>query len=137
MLLINIFEHVSFCNPQQTSTHISLLLLKLWHSYNILCFVFYKSLNKINISSVEVSIWSLSVSFRFWGHKWKGTHYSKISTILCILQHTLKHICYLHSIWNISHYVIHSKQDTFYYWYGNLNTPLYCIAQLTKETLVI
>ena len=76
------FVHVSLCNPQQTSIHIWLLKMKLWHSYIVPCFVLPSSLNKRNICCFKNSTVLVKFSSCFWEHTPKGTHYSMISTIL-------------------------------------------------------
>ena len=50
----------------------------------------------------------------------------------CITQHTLRHISHFKSIWEMSHFIIHSKlQHTIHYLYWDPPAPylaLYCIA---------
>ena len=57
VLLILNLAHFSLYNTQQASIYISLLELKLWHSYTMPCFVFHRSLRILNICYTEISTW--------------------------------------------------------------------------------
>ena len=127
---------MSLCNSQQTSTHISLLILKLWCSYTMPCFVFhwlFKSdgnLNwNFNFASQNLTLFSnkqIIVKFI-------------VSTKMLnfVFPSTIQNTFVTYTQFCRSHFVIYIKlQRTFYYFYWNFDTStlaLLCIPQPTKQ----